>query len=197
MGISRRKVLSRVTAAAALASLAQGCAWFNISNPFLPSARLIAVPAPTQIDVNMSFSAQSQTVTVTPPNGFKIHVQSYQNDGTPGVTFTGYSAEYFDLAGKPIPSVLLSKANFGVSAYIPPASAAKGSAIDLDLPVYNQQVKIYGVNEAYSFAGGATLNPNFSHTINARVTLYGEDDNYNQVQYSLNVPIRFNAEITQ
>lgn len=196
MGISRRKVLSQVTAAAVLVSLAQGCAWFNISNPFLPSARLIAAPTPTEITVSMKYSAQQQTVSVDAQN-VKIHVQSFQNDGTPGVTFTGYSAEYFDLAGKSIPSVLLSKANFGVSAYIPPATATKGSAIDLDLPVYNQQVKLYGVNEAFSFAGGASLNPNFSHTINARVTLYGEDDNYNQVQYSLNVPIRFDAEITQ
>jgi hypothetical protein len=196
MGISRRKVLSQFAAVAALVSLAQGCAWFNLSNPLLPSARLVAQPNPSEITVKMSYSSQQQTVTVTPTD-VKVHVQSYQNDGTPGVYFHSYSAEYFDLAGKPIPSVLLSKANFGISQYILPATSTKASSIDLDLPIYNQQVKLYGVEQAYSFAGGPSLNPNFSHTINARVTLYGEDDNFNQVQYSLNVPIKFDAEITQ
>ncbi|MNT57573.1 hypothetical protein D3C72_1949480 [compost metagenome] len=91
--------------------------------------------------------------------------------------------------------MLLAKANFGMSAYLPPASSTKPSSIPLKLPIYNQQVRLYGQDLAFSFAGGASLNPNFSHTINARVTLYGEDDNYNQVQYSLNVPIRFTASI--
>jgi hypothetical protein len=194
MGITRRKVLSQLTAAAALFSLAQGCAYINVGNPLLPTARLIAQPTPNLLEVTYTLSKQDSTIKADAKD-VKIHLQSYANDGTPGVYFHSYSAEYFDLAGKPIPSVLLSKANFGISGYIPPASTKSASSLDLLVPVYNQQVKLYGMEQAFSFAGGPSLNPNFSHSISARVTLYGEDDNYNQVQFSLNVPIRFEAEI--
>ncbi|MDB5097782.1 MAG: hypothetical protein JWM80_2203, partial [Cyanobacteria bacterium RYN_339] len=44
---------------------------------------------------------------------------------------------------------------------------------------------------------GVQLNRNLIHTINCRVTLYGEDDNFNEVEVPLNVPIRFDGQITQ
>lgn len=188
--------MGALTGAAALLSLAQGCAFFNVSNPLLPSARVVITPTPSMVEVGYEYSLASRTIVANATEA-KIKIQSYPNDGTPGVYFHSYSAEYFDMAGKNIPSVLLAKANFGVSAYLPPASSAKPQEISLDLPIYNQQVRLYGQGLAYSFAGTASLNPNFSHTINARVTMYGEDDNFNQVQYSLNVPIRFRANINQ
>jgi hypothetical protein len=197
MGNSRLKIVGALTGAAALLSLAQGCAFFNVSNPFLPSARVVVQPTATMIEVKYDYSIASRVILTTVPTEPDLEVSSYPNDGTPGVYFHSYSAEYLDMAGKNIPSVLLAKANFGVSAYLPPASSAKPSSIKLKLPIYNQQVRLYGQSLAYSFAGSVSLNPNFSHTINARVTLYGEDDNFNQVQYSLNVPIRFNANINQ
>lgn len=196
MGITHRKLLGRLAVAASLLMPMQGCALFPVSNPFLPSARLVVTPTPSQIVVSYTFSRQQNTI-VGEPGESVINVSSYPKDGTPGVYFHSYSAEYFDLANKPIPSVLLSKANFGMSAYIPPASGAQASTLPLQLPIYNQQVFLYGMNQAYNFAGDTQLNPNFSHTINARVTLYGEDDNYNQVQFTFNVPIQFLAKITQ
>ena len=196
MGNTHRKLLGRLAVAASLLMPMQGCALFPVSNPFLPSARLVVTPDPSQIVVNYTYSRQQNTV-VGEPGESTIKVASYPKDGTPGVYFHSYSAEYFDMANKPIPSVLLAKSNFGLSAYIPPASGSTPSELPLQLPIYNQQVFIYGMNQAYNWAGEANLNANFSHTINARVTMYGEDDNFNQVQYSLNVPIRFNANITQ
>lgn len=197
MGTKRHKLLGRAAAAAALFSLAQGCALFPLSNPILPQARLLITPSPNMITVAYTYSQQQQTLTWKPDGATKIHIQSYPNDATPGVYINSYSAEYFDMAGKPIPSVLLSKANFGISAYVPPSSQNAQKSIDIEMPIYNQQVALYGTSEAYSFGGTVSLNPNFSHTITARVTLYGEDDNYNQVQYQMDMPIRFTAEITQ
>lgn len=196
MGNSRLKIVGALSGAAALLSLAQGCAFFNLSNPLLPSARVVIVPEPSMIEVKYDYSLASRVMVAT-PDEVEIKISSYPNDGTPGVYFHSYSAEYYDMAGKNIPSVLLAKSNFGVSAYLPPASSTKPQEISVKMPIYNQQVRLYGQGLAYSFAGTASLNPNFSHTINARVTMYGEDDNFNQVQYSLNVPIRFNANITQ
>jgi hypothetical protein len=196
MGIPHRQLMGRMAVVAVLASLAQGCAWFAISNPLLPSARVVAQPIPSQLDVTYTFSRQ-QNVINTEFKEVAVEVSSYPRDGTPGVYFHSYSAEYFDLAGKSIPTVLLSKAHFGMSAYMPPASSDAPSKISLNLPIFNQQVRLYGSEQAFNFGGDITLNPNFSHTINARVTLYGEDDNFNQVQYSLNVPIRFIAHIQQ
>ena len=196
MSHTRRKMLGRWAVAATLLLSVQGCAFFNISNPILPSARLVVTPEPSQIIVKYTFSRQQGTI-LGEPEAATIKVASYPNDASPGVYFHSYSAEYFDLAGKSIPSMLLSKANFGMSAYIKPASGAQGQSIDLSLPIYNQQVFLYGMNQAFNLAGDASLNSNFSHTINARVTLYGEDDNFNQVQYTFNVPIQFFATITQ
>jgi hypothetical protein len=188
--------MGALTGAAALLSLAQGCAFFNVSNPLLPSARVVITPTPSMVEVKYDYSLASRVMLATATEA-DITIASFPNDGTPGVYFHSYSAEYFDMAGKNIPSVLLAKSNFGVSAYLPPAASNKPSSITLKMPIYNQQVRLYGQSLAFSFAGTTSLNPNFSHTINARVTMYGEDDNFNQVQYSLNVPIRFNANITQ
>ena len=196
MGTTRRKLVSQLVGVAALVTLAQGCAFFNLSNPFLPSARFTAQPNPSMVSVNYTFSRQ-QNVINTEATEAKIRVASFPRDGTPGMFIHSYSAEYFDLAGKPIPAMFLAKANFGVAAYMPAATASQATQVELDLPVYNQQVRLYGINQAFFFGGDVSLNPNFSHTINARVTLYGEDDNFNQVQIPFHVPIRFQANITQ
>ena len=196
MGTTRRKILSQLVGATALLTLAQGCAFFNLSNPILPSARFLAQPDPSMITVNYTYSREQNVINTEVQEG-TVKVTSYPGDGTPGMFIHSYSAEYFDLAGKPIPAMFLAKANFGMASYLPAASSNTPTEVSLVLPIYNQQVRIYGMNQAFLFGGDVALNPNFSHTINARVTLYGEDDNFNQVQIPFNVPIRFEANIQQ
>ena len=124
-------------------------------------------------------------------------MQSYPNDASPGVLFSGYSAEYFDQANNAIPTLVLTKVNFGVAAYLPPASSNSKSQVPVSLPIYNQQVRGYAIDQVYSFVPEPVLNRNLIHSINCRVTLYGEDDNYNPIQVSLSVPIRFEGNISQ
>jgi hypothetical protein len=57
-------------------------------------------------------------------------------------------------------------------------------------------VALYGQDQVFAFAGDVQLNRSLIHTINCRVTLFGEDDNFNEVEVPLNVPIRFEGKIT-
>lgn len=173
-----------------------GCKFFDLSNPFVPQARLTGQPEPSQIDIRYTFKRSDGTITVTPKEGV-VKVSSFPRDTSPGVTLFSYAAEYFDQAGKPIPTLLLSRVNFGVSAYIAPASSGTVSTVNLNLPMYNQQVKIYGLDQVFSFQPAVDLSRNLIHTVNCKVTLFGEDDNFNQILIPVNVPIRFDGEITQ
>lgn len=174
-----------------------GCKFFDLSNPLVPQARLFAQPNPTLIDVKYTFKIKEQTITVEAEEG-TVNVSAFPRDSSPGVTIFSYAAEYFDQSGQAVPTLLLARVNFGVSAFIPPATGgAAPTAIPLKLPMYNQQVKAYGIDQVFSFSPGVGLNRNLIHSINCKVTLFGEDDNFNQVTVPVNVPIRFDGEITQ
>lgn len=193
---SYRKILGRLGVAAVLVSMTSGCKFFDIGNPFLPEARLMAQAKPTMIEVAYTYRLSDNTMQASPTD-VKIHVAAFPRDATPGVMINAFSAEYFDMTGQSIPSMFLAKSNFALSQYVPPSTASQAASVDLDLPIYSQQVRLYGEKLAYSFAGGVSLNPNFSHVITCRVTLYGQDDNYNQVKIPVDVPIRFKADIQQ
>lgn len=195
MATSLKTHLSRIAVVTTLVALASGCKFFDLSNPLLPSARLVAQPDPTMVTVEYNLKLSDGTITTTAKEAV-IKISSFPRDGTPGVFIHSYSAEYFDQAGKAISPLDLKRVSFGVATYLPPASAQKSSEAAMTLPIYNQQVRLYGKEQAYSFAGGAELNKNLIHTINCRVTLYGEDDNFNQIEVPLNIPIRFDANIT-
>jgi hypothetical protein len=191
------KLIGPAVALAALASTLGGCKFFDFGNPFLPNARLYAQATPNMEQVDYVYKASDNTITATEKTPVQIEVSSFPNDGTPGVMFSQYSAEYFDMDNKSIPSMFIAKANFGVTQYIPPATAGKPSKITLALPIYNQQVMLFGQRLAYTTAGGIGLNPNFSHTIACRVSLYGQDDNFNQITVTADVPIKFTAQVSQ
>lgn len=193
---TKRKAMLGMAAMALVATTLSGCKFFDIGNPLLPKARFIAEPAPSKIVVTYDYR-QSQGLLTATVEDAAFNIFSFPNDGTPGVYIHSYSAEYFDMNGKPIPTLYLAKTNFGVSKYVPPASSGSASQVEMQLPVYNQQVRLFGDDLAYNFAGGVALNRNFSHTINAAVTLYGEDDNFNQVEIRMSVPIQFMANISQ
>ena len=193
----RRKDVTRLLAIAALASLAGGCKFFDLSNPLLPTARLFAQASnPTTMIVAYQYSQQQNTIqpTVTLP---KVTVSAYPNDASPGVTINGFSIEYFDMNGQAIPSMFLAKQNTAMTLYVPPTNATSAAApIEVDLPIYNQQVRLFGATQAYSFAGQVGFVRNFSHVISASVTLYGQDDNLNQITVPFSVPIQFTADIS-
>lgn len=173
-----------------------GCKLFDLSNPFLPTARLYAEAVPNTIIVKASYRRTENTVEVTAED-VEIKVSSFPRDASPGVLFTSYSAEYFDQANNSIPTLILSKVNFGIGAYVPPASNGAPATTSLKLPIYNQQVQGYALDQVYSFVPEAILNRNLIHTIGCRVTLYGEDDNFNKIEVPLNVPITFSGQISQ
>lgn len=173
-----------------------GCKFFEIGNPFLVKARVVAVPEPSMVTVKAQLRIQDGVIEVTAQDP-AITVQSYPNDASPGVLFNRYSAEYFDQANNAIPTLVLTKVDFGVAAYLPPASANRQSRVQVQLPIYNQQVRGYAIDQVYSFVPEPILNRNLIHTINCRVTLYGEDDNYNPIEAQLSVPIRFEGNISQ
>jgi hypothetical protein len=191
-----RKALSLTVLAAGMAMALSGCKFFDISNPLIPKARLFAQPEPSMATVKYTYKQTDNTITWEAKES-DIKVSTYPGDGTPGVFIHSYSAEYLDQAGKPIPTITLTKVSFGISQYLPPANNGKSTDIKLQMPVYNQQVVLYGEDQVFSFAGGVQLNRSLIHTINCRVTLYGEDDNFNEVEVPLNVPIRFDGQITQ
>lgn len=175
-----------------------GCRFFNLGNPLLPQARLVGVPNPSMVDVEYTVkrSDGSTTVDVTEAN---VLVRPYPNDASPGVFIHSYTAEYFDQSNRPINTLELSRVSFGVAAYVPPAigGAVSGAPVTVQLPIYNQQVRQYGFQQVFTTAGGFDLASNLIHTINCRINLIGEDDNYNQVEIPLNVPIRFTGNITE
>jgi hypothetical protein len=190
------QTLAKVAISAVLLASTAGCAYFDIGNPILPKARLRGEPANNQVKVKYTLSLKDRTIAAAATDtAFRLF--STPGDGGPGVTFYAYSAEYFDMNNKSIPSLFLAKTNFGITKYIPPFSQTKAAETSMVLPVYNQQVRLYGDDLAFLFVGGVELNRNFSHTISASVTLYGEDDNLNQVEVRFNCPIVFEAEITQ
>lgn len=173
-----------------------GCRFFEIGNPILPKARVLGVPNPSMVTVKAQLRKQDGVIDVQAQDP-TITVQSYPRDASPGVLITGYSAEYFDQANNPIPTLVLTKVNFGIAAYLPPASGTTPSQTTLTLPIYNQQVRGYALDQVYSFVPEPILNRNLIHTINCRVTLYGDDDNYNPIEIPLSVPIRFEGSISQ
>lgn len=195
MASLRKAVGHAVLLAGAVAALG-GCKFFDLSNPLIPKARLFAQPSgPTMVTVDYTYKQSDNTIDGEAKET-QIQVQSYPGDGTPGVLINSYSAEYLDQAGKSIPTMILTKVNFGVSAYVPPASGNTPSSIKMDVPIYNQQVYMYGIDQVFSTAGGVNLNRDLIHTINCSVTLYGEDDNFNEVEIPVSVPIRFSGKIT-
>lgn len=193
---SFRKLLGRLGVAAVLVSMTSGCKFFDIGNPFLPEARLMAEASPTMVEVTYTYRLSDNTMQAD-GSAVTVKVSAYPRDATPGVMINAFSAEYFDMTGQSIPSMFLAKSNFALSQYVQPSTSGTPASRDLTLPIYSQQVRLYGEKLAYSFAGGVTLNPNFSHVITCRVTLYGQDDNYNQVKIPVDVPIRFTANIQQ
>jgi hypothetical protein len=195
----RNKLPKAVGAACAMAfalAALPGCKFFDLGNPLLPKARVLAVPNPTMVSVKAQLRKQDGVIDVQAADPV-VTVKSYPRDASPGVLFTGYSAEYFDQANNAIPTLVLTKVSFGVAGYLPPASGANPSTVDLQLPIYNQQVRGYAIDQVYSFVPEPILNRNLIHTINCRVTLYGEDDNFNPIEVSLSVPIRFDGSISQ
>lgn len=173
-----------------------GCRFFDIGNPILPKARVLGVPSPSMVTVKAQLRKQDGVIDVQAQDP-TITIQSYPRDASPGVLITGYSAEYFDQANNPIPTLVLTKVNFGVAAYLPPASGTSPAQTTLTLPIYNQQVRGYAIDQVYSFVPEPILNRNLIHSINCRVTLYGDDDNYNPIEIALSVPIRFEGSISQ
>lgn len=175
-----------------------GCRFFNLGNPLLPPARLVAVPKPSMVKVNYTYQLADNNLTVEFEDP-EVEISAYPNDATPGTFIHSYSAEYFDQSGRSISTLELTKVSFGVAGYVPPASGGSGSVtpISMQLPIYNQQVQVFGQKQVFSRLGGIALADQLIHTINCRVTLIGEDDNYNQVEIPLNVPIRFSGSIAQ
>ncbi|MEB3223374.1 MAG: hypothetical protein VKS61_14965 [Candidatus Sericytochromatia bacterium] len=195
MGKFTNRVLGAVACATLASSLLAGCKFFEITNPLIPKARVVAFPEPSSINLNLTYRLADNTIQFEVEDA-RAKVRTYQGDASPGIVFQGYAAEYFDQTNLPIASLLLSKVNFGVSAYLPPASGNTPSEIEIDLPIYNQQVRSYAIDQV--FVGRAPLiglNRNLIHTINCRVTLFGTDDNYNEIEVPFAVPIRFNGDI--
>lgn len=197
--------LGRLAVGAALLLVApsalNGCRFFNLGNPVLPQARLVGTPTPSMVNVIYTYKLNDGTTTIEAEEA-EVQIRPYPNDASPGVFIHSYTAEYFDLANRPINTLELSRVSFGVAAYVPPAfggaaGGATANGVTVQLPIYNQQVQNYGQAQVFSNAGGISLATNLIHTINCRINLIGEDDNYNQVEIPLNVPIRFSGNITQ
>lgn len=172
-----------------------GCKFFDLGNPFLPKARVVAFPQPSMVSVEATLRLADGIITVTAPDPV-ITVQSLALDASPGVQINSYAAEYFDQANNPIPTLVLTKVNFGIAAYLQPASGTPTS-VTMQLPIYNQQVQGYAIDQVFSFVPTAVLNRNLIHTINCRVTLFGQDDNFNEIEIPFHVPIRFTGSISQ
>jgi hypothetical protein len=170
-----------------------GCAIFPLENPLLPKGRYILTPSNTLINVNYTYrvsegllTAEGQEVT--------FNLTPFEGDATPGFLAKRYTVEYFDKNSVAIPSSLLPKADLGISGRLAPL---QGSTLTLTLPIYNQQVRLYGQEQVFDFSAGIALAKDGPDQITARITIYGEDDSYNQVQTAADVPIRFTAAITQ
>jgi hypothetical protein len=195
MGKFTNRVLGAVAAATVASTWLTGCRFFDLGNPLLPQARVVAFSSPTMITLNLNYRISDATIQFEVEDA-KVTVRSFQGDTSPGIVFNAYSAEYFDQTNLPISSLLISKVNFGVSAYLPPASANTPAQIEVDLPIYNQQVRAYAIDQVFTGTPPlVSLNRNLIHSVNCRVTLYGTDDNYNEIVVPFSVPIRFNGEI--
>lgn len=200
MSMFVKRTVGTLAGAALAAAMLAGCKFFDIGNPLLPKARLVAFPNPSVITVRYTHQP-ADCITTVEAEDAEIEVRTFARDASPGVILQGYTAEYFDQTGVPIASLLISKVNFGVSAYLPPATGqdVEGSRLQLTLPIYNQQVSTYGRDQVYvrPCTNSADLNRQLIHTINCRVTLFGIDDNFNEVEVPLSVPIRFDGQITK
>jgi hypothetical protein len=198
MGKFRRRIQGAVAmAAVASGLLTGGCKFFDLSNPLLPKARVVAFANPSMITLNLNYRISDNTIQFEVDDA-TINIRSLQGDTSPGIVFQSFSAEYFDQTNLPIASLLISKINFGVSAYMPPANATAPSQIEMTLPIYNQQLRAYAIDQV--FVGSPPLvglNRNLIHSVNCRGTLYGTDDNFNEIEVPFSVPIRFNGEIQQ
>jgi hypothetical protein len=194
MSTRHLKTLCAAGALALTLTALPGCKLFDVGNPFLPKARLVAFPTPSMVNVASTYSITDGTVQTTGPDP-SITVTTLPLDASPGVLFNSYSAEYFDQANNSIPTLVLTKVNFGVSAYLPPASGGP-STVALTLPIYNQQVRLYAVDQVFSFNPQPFLNRDLIHSISCRGTLFGVDDNFNEIQVPFNVPFRFEGNVT-
>ena len=193
----RNKLPRAIGASCALllaVGLLPGCKFFDLNNPFLPKARVIAFPRETTFKVTAKYQRSTNTITVDEPDT-TVQVQSLPRDASPGVLFNGYSAEYLDQANNAISTLTLTKVNFGVSGYLPPASGTVQS-VQMKLPIYTQQVRAYCIDQVFAFVPEVTINRNLIHTINCRVTLYGTDDNFNDIQVPLAVPITLFGDVS-
>lgn len=196
MGMFVTRVVGTLLGAAVAATMLSGCKFFDIGNPLLPKARPVAFPEPTMVNVEITYRQSDKTYQFNPTD-VAIKIRSLAGDASPGVIFHGYTAEYFDQTGLPIASLLLSKVNFGVSAYLAPATQLQPAEVEMTLPIYNQQVAGYGLDQVFVFRPQAALNRQLIHTINCRATLLGTDDNFNEIEVPVSVPIRFTGFITE
>ncbi|HEY9723708.1 MAG TPA: hypothetical protein V6D47_16975 [Oscillatoriaceae cyanobacterium] len=176
--------------------LAQGCAYLNVGNPLLPNARLTGQASPPLLDIKITYQQSTKQFTFQPTEP-TFQLSSLPNDSTPGVTINRFSAEYTDNVGNSIDAIALAKSNLGISYYMAPANGTQGTSVSFPLPIENQNLEQYGLDHAYDLAGTVSINPFFPGTLACHVTVYGQDDNYNQVQVPIDVPIRIEAEITQ
>lgn len=172
------------------------CKFFDLGNPLLPKSRAVAFPEPSMINVQITYQRSTNVFNVQAED-VTVRVQSFPNDAGPGVQFEGYTAEYLDQTGLPIASLLLSKVDLDISGYLPPASSQRPANLELTLPIYNQQVRGYGIDQVFVFKPTPALNRQLIHTITCRVTLKGVDDNFNEVEIPVSVPIRFEGNISE
>ncbi len=178
------------------AALITGCKFFDISNPLLPASRLYAVPVPSLMEVTTTYQTE-QRLFLVEVRDVDIQISSFPNDGTPGCYINNYLAEYYDNSGNPIDSLDISKSNLAVGVYIPPASNGQVSTVTVRLPIDHQEVRRYGRNQNFAFAPSPRLREELVHSISCRVLLSGQDDNYNQIEIPVSIPIRFIGNVTQ
>ena len=176
--------------------LAQGCALFPLSNPFLPSARLTGEADPPLLDIKITYQESTKQFTFQPTEP-QFKVSTLPNDSSPGVTINRFSAEYTDNVNNTIDAIALAKSNLGITYYMAPATGSAATSVTFPLPIENQNLEQYGLDHAYDLAGTVSINPFFPGTLACHVTVYGQDDNYNEIQVPIDVPIRIEAEITQ
>lgn len=175
--------------------LAQGCAFFPLGNPILPTARLTGQATPPLLDIKVVYQRTTQTFTTTVTNP-TFQVSSLPNDAAPGVTINRFSAEYTDNVGNPIDAIALAKSNLGITYYMPPANNGTTSQVTFQLPIATQNLEQYSQEHAYDLSGTISLNPFFPGTLACHVTLYAQDDNFNELQIPIDVPINVDAQIT-
>jgi hypothetical protein len=99
-----------------------------------------------------------------------------------GVMLTGFSCEYVGQGGEPLSDVSIAKQNFDYSIYLPPPNGGLTLETTVNITQITASLTSDSLRPLLTSSNGSQIR-------SAKLVLYGQDDNFNQIAMPVEVPV--------